>query len=177
MLRSKPTRFLCHTVLVVATAVCLLIDCPAQARAPVGESEPGRSPAGAFDHGVLWKVSGRGGEGGRPSYLFGTIHSDDPRVVQLPRQVRAAFDESDHFCMELLLDPRASSVLAQSVVFPQGQDLRAMIGGTLFEHHRAFDGRPRRAGTSVAAAETLGGAYDPEQSKAKDGPSPRSQPA
>lgn len=120
-------------MLVVATAVCLLIDCPAQARAPVGESEPGRSPAGAFDHGVLWKVSGRGGEGGRPSYLFGTIHSDDPRVVQLPRQVRAAFDESDHFCMELLLDPRASSVLAQSVVFPQGQDLRAMIGGTLFE--------------------------------------------
>ena len=116
--------------MILAPAVCLLLTRPALAQTPPGESTPTRSQTGAFDRGLLWKIDAGSP---RPSYVFGTIHSADPRVVRLPPQVQAAFDESEHFCLELVLDARASSVLAQRMVLAQGQSLRAVLGGMLFD--------------------------------------------
>ena len=107
--------------------MCLLLTRPALAQAPPGESTPTRTH---FDRGLLWKI---GTDSPRPSYVFGTIHSADPRVVRLPPAVQAAFDESEHFCLELVLDARASSVLAQRMVLAQGQSLREVLGGPLFD--------------------------------------------
>ena len=106
--------------------MCLLLTRPALAQTSPGESAPTRAP---FDRGLLWKI----GTDSRPSYVFGTIHSADPRVVRLPPAVQAAFDESEHFCLELVLDARASSVLAQRMVLAQGQSLREVLGGPLFD--------------------------------------------
>ena len=110
--------------------MCLLLTRPALAQTPPGESTPARSQTGAFDRGLLWKI---GTDSPRPSYVFGTIHSADPRVVRLPPAVQAAFDESEHFCLELVLDARASSVLAQRMVLAQDQSLREVLGGPLFD--------------------------------------------
>jgi uncharacterized protein YbaP (TraB family) len=45
---------------------------------------------------LLWKV-----EGPHPSWLFGTAHTDDPRVATLPRAVTVALDGSRSFHPEL----------------------------------------------------------------------------
>src|SRR5690606_7301047 len=47
--------------------------------------------------GLLWKLE-KSGE--RPSYLFGTMHMTDPRVVALPAAARKAFDAADTVVIE-----------------------------------------------------------------------------
>lgn len=51
-------------------------------------AEAARTPNGA---GLLWKIEKEGAE---PSFLFGTMHMTDPRVVTLPPDAQAAFDAS-----------------------------------------------------------------------------------
>lgn len=99
---------------------------------PAGESDQARPQTVAFDHGLLWKISNPHSTRAAPSYLFGTIHSEDPRVLHLPPKVQTAFDESAHFCTEVVFDAQASLVLAQSMLFSNGQNLRAVIGERLF---------------------------------------------
>ena len=47
--------------------------------------------------GVLWRIDR---EGVAPSYLFGTMHMSDPRVVALDARARAAFDASSTVVIE-----------------------------------------------------------------------------
>ena len=44
-----------------------------------------------WSHGLLWEISK---PGQTSSWLFGTIHSEDPEVLNLPAAVRQAFDAS-----------------------------------------------------------------------------------
>lgn len=55
--------------------------------------------AQAKDTGLLWKLES---PGGKTSYLFGTMHSDDPRVTDFSSQVMKSLLDSDVFLMELL---------------------------------------------------------------------------
>lgn len=55
--------------------------------------------AGRFEHGLLWRVEA---PGTAPSYLLGTLHSDDERVVNLSRGARRAFDRAKVVAMEAL---------------------------------------------------------------------------
>ena len=57
-------------------------------------SEAAKTPNGA---GLLWKIEK---EGAKPSFLFGTMHMTDPRVVTLPAQAQAAFDGSGTVVIE-----------------------------------------------------------------------------
>jgi uncharacterized protein len=52
----------------------------------------------------LWKIEK---EGLKPSYLFGTMHMTDPRVIDLTPEARTAFDTSDTVVIESteILDP------------------------------------------------------------------------
>jgi uncharacterized protein YbaP (TraB family) len=47
--------------------------------------------------GLLWKIEGAA----KPSYLFGTIHLSDPRVVQLAPDVKKAFEDSEKLAVEI----------------------------------------------------------------------------
>ncbi len=47
--------------------------------------------------GLLWKLEK---QGEKPSYLFGTMHMTDPRVVTLPAAAQAAFDAADTVVIE-----------------------------------------------------------------------------
>ena len=59
------------------------------------------APAQRFDRGLLWRVDV---PGAAPSYLFGSLHSDDDRLRSLPPPVRRAFSRSRVVAMEALND-------------------------------------------------------------------------
>ena len=52
----------------------------------------------AADKGRLWRVESAQHQ---VSYLFGTMHSDDPRVTELPALVNAAFTGATSVTLEM----------------------------------------------------------------------------
>ena len=85
---------------------------------------------GRFDAGLLWRIEGAGST---PSYLFGTMHSDDPGVVDLAAPVRQAFDRADAVTLEVTLDPESLLTLTQALMMNDGRTLDALLGSALFE--------------------------------------------
>ena len=94
------------------------------ARHPV--SEPGK----AAREGMLWKISRNGL---KPSYLLGTIHSDDPRVTRLRPEVARALDASDRFVMEMELDSGALMQFGSAMIMDPEKDLETLLGHALFK--------------------------------------------
>ena len=79
-------------------------------------------PADAgFTHGLLWRIEPA--DGAAASYLFGTIHSEDPRVLALPAPVLAAFDAARVLVLEVVPEP---DVLADSMAAMTYQDGRTL---------------------------------------------------
>lgn len=67
----------------------------------------------ALAQGLFWKIESAGSTA--PSYLFGTIHTDDARVTTFPPAVALAIRSVDAFMLEAL-PPRDLSIL----MMPQG---------------------------------------------------------
>ncbi len=98
----------------------------------------GSARAVAHGTGLLWKVEWHGVP---PSYVFGTIHSEDERVTTLPAPVQAAFDRARSFTMEMVLESEASTALASAMFLGDGQTLQGILGDELFEKAaRALEG-------------------------------------
>src|SRR5262245_17172816 len=81
----------------------------------------------ATDKPFFWRI-----EGQTPSYLYGTVHVPEPRVLELPEVVRQAFDASDVFNAEIPLDAATQAALMSKVMLPPGQDLRKIVGDEVF---------------------------------------------
>jgi hypothetical protein len=79
------------------------------------------------DKPFLWRI-----EGTVPSYLYGTIHVPDPRVLELPDVVRRAMDASDVFNAEIPLDAGTQMGMLGKIMLPPGQDLRTIAGDEVF---------------------------------------------
>lgn len=79
--------------------------------------------------GLLWTIEHAGQ---RPSILFGTMHLDDSRVNELPPAVQRAFDASDSFTMEAILDLAAVGTLTQAMFYPDSSSLRQALGEDTF---------------------------------------------
>ncbi len=79
-----------------------------------------------YGKGLIWKVEK---DGLQPSYLFGTIHLSDPRLLDLKPAARQAFDNSDTLALEIteLLDPKKMA----GVVFAAFQYTTYTDGTTL----------------------------------------------
>ncbi len=75
----------------------------------------------------LWRI-----EGSTPSYLYGTVHVPDQRVLDLPEVVRKAFDASDIIYTEIPLDAATQAATAARLMLPADQDLRKLAGDELF---------------------------------------------
>lgn len=88
----------------------------------------------AFGKGLLWRITAgpSPSEEESPSYLFGTIHSEDSRVTQLPAAVQHAFNSSTSFCAELSFDPSTLEQLGHGMRYSDGQNLQAILGADLF---------------------------------------------
>jgi len=72
----------------------------------------------AAEKGLLWKVEA---PNGKVSYLFGTMHSDDPRVNDFSPALLKALSDTDAFMMETLppTDP--------SIYYLKNQSLRELL--------------------------------------------------
>jgi len=90
-------------------------------------------------HGLLWEVSKAGAE---PAYLFGTIHTEDPDVLQLAKPVQQAFAASQAVVLEMLLDVDAMRHSSAAMLLMDGRSLSDMIGQSLFRQaSRAMQSR------------------------------------
>lgn len=86
-------------------------------------------PAARFNKGLLWRIEA---PGGATSHLFGTIHSDDPRVTALPEPVAKALDGSARFVMEAMLDGDSLMRMAEVMFYTDGRTLAQVIGEKLY---------------------------------------------
>ncbi len=76
----------------------------------------------------LWKI-----EGAHTTYLYGTIHVPDPRVVDLPPSVEAAFKDSQAVFTEIRMDSATQIGVQRKVMLPDDQRLRDIVGQPLFD--------------------------------------------
>lgn len=116
----------------------------------VAERHANRAPAtqARFDQGLLWRVEAKGRA--RPSYLFGTLHWDDERILKVPPAVSQAFERSTSFAPELLMDDDSIRRFRSAMIMGEPQ-LPAALGAELYgrieplldEHGIPRDWRPR----------------------------------
>src|SRR5215471_3003993 len=93
----------------------------ARARGQAPAIQPTQNP-------LLWRI-----EGPVPSYLYGTIHIPDQRVLALPAVVKKAIAASDAVYTEIPFDSNSLQTAAGAGQLPESQDLRTIVGAEVFE--------------------------------------------
>ncbi len=83
-----------------------------------------------YGRGLLWRVAR---DGVRPSYLFGTIHYSDPRVLSLPQEVAQAFANADIVALEVADFQGLEANAARAMVMNDGRSLEEIAGQPLFD--------------------------------------------
>ena len=71
-----------------------------------------------------------------PSYLVGTMHSEDPRVTGLMGQISPLIDQVEVVVIELVPDAVTVVAIGAATLLPQDQRLSELIGGPRFEAMR-----------------------------------------
>lgn len=90
------------------------------------------SAAAVAKPGLLFEIDATE-SGAPPCYLFGTIHSEDPRVLSLTTPAQAAFDQSTVFIMETIPDTQAVIRAMMAMVYTDGRGLAQVAGRPLYE--------------------------------------------
>ncbi|MCF8466602.1 MAG: TraB/GumN family protein [Sneathiella sp.] len=67
-----------------------------------------------------------------PSYIFGTMHSKDPRILHLPGAIMQAFMGSDTAIFETSLKNDELAASRDLMMLPTGKSLKAVIGEDRF---------------------------------------------
>ncbi len=83
---------------------------------------------------MLWKIEV---SGVAPSYILGTIHSEDPRVLDFSPGILKALKRVDTFIMEADVDLNSFSQMSASMIFTDGRTLKSVVGNQLYQ--RASD--------------------------------------
>lgn len=77
------------------------------------------------DQALFWSIQ----KGGQPvGYLLGTIHSEDPRVLEFSEDFLSKLRSSEVFAMELVPDVPTLERLTGYMHLPSGQSLESVIG-------------------------------------------------
>ena len=102
----------------------------------------GRLALGAGDvpngQGLLWKIERAELA---PSYLFGTIHITDERVLDLPPAVAAAFGAARSATFEVIMTDELRMTMARAMVLRDGRTLDSILGPELFREAAAAGAR------------------------------------
>lgn len=80
--------------------------------------------------GLLWEVSKP--DETTSSYIFGTIHSEDARVTELPEPVNDAFNQASHLALEILLDDNTTRVVLKALYFNDGRKLKSFVSADTY---------------------------------------------
>lgn len=89
------------------------------------------SAAQDFNHGLLWQISK---QGHASSHLFGTIHSEDSRVLaQLEQAPGRVLKSAKAVVIETELNAVASAQFAAAMFFTDGQKLRHLLEPEWFQ--------------------------------------------
>jgi len=84
----------------------------------------------ADEKGILWRIEGAANQ---PSYLLGTIHSDDARVTNVPASITRAFQQADSFSGEIKMDLASLMLASQATLLSDGQSLEQLIDPLLYK--------------------------------------------
>ncbi len=90
------------------------------------------------ENGLLWRIQA---EGASADYVFGTIHIEDPRVLDLPNPVTEALAGADTFVMELEPNLEFLTELASAMTYADDGNVEQLLGPELY----------RRAVTALAS--------------------------
>lgn len=101
-------------------------------------------------HPFLWTVESESSK--TTSYLYGTLHSADPRVLALPEVVASAIDRCDGLFLEIDLNAMSQQDSQARALLPASQSLRTILPESLYDRLRTYveDG-----GMSIAAYSQL----------------------
>ncbi|MFA6030531.1 MAG: TraB/GumN family protein [Elusimicrobiota bacterium] len=111
--------------------------------AALSESAPGAVPAcrgrvsvpgpslGELEHGrgLLWRVVA---PSGAVSWVFGTEHTDEGRVIDLLRRLRPFFETSRRIVNEVDMGDKAGEAYVGGIRLPAGRKLSTLIGPELY---------------------------------------------
>ncbi len=84
----------------------------------------------ADEKGILWRIEGAADQ---PSFLLGTIHSDDARVTSVPARVTHAFQQADSFSGEIKMDLPNLMRASQATLLSDGTSLDQLIEPALYK--------------------------------------------
>ena len=97
--------------------------------APLRRGAPVDLAAIEHGHGLLWRISGaQSGD----SFVLGTMHIAEPRVMKVVDAVQTQFAASQIFAMEVVLDESAMQQLGGAMVFHDGRRLSKLVDDGLF---------------------------------------------
>ncbi len=113
----------------VALGAACLADDP---HPPVANAD---APIAKQTAGILFEI--RSPESAGPSYLLGTIHSADARVAKLPAPIRAAFEGSTGFALEVIPDSTAIIKSMVTMTYTDGRTLRDALPEDLYRETAA----------------------------------------
>lgn len=114
----------------LAFSFCLAPPVLAAPCRPVQAEKPLSVDAENFKRGLLWKIETKGVA---PSYLFGTFHTNDPRITTLPCPVEEVFGRTASYTMEVIANGAGISSMAEAMYFSDGKKLKDVIGDTLYQ--------------------------------------------
>lgn len=80
---------------------------------------------GPYQRGLLFEVRAGAADS---CWLFGTIHSEDPRVMDLPAEVRGALEGSAVMALEVVPDAQAILRSMVTMVYTDGRTLEEVVG-------------------------------------------------
>lgn len=80
--------------------------------------------------GMLWKINV---SDVAPNYILGTIHSEDPRVLDFSPALQRTLKGAETFIMEANIDLNDFTQMSASMMFTDGRTLKSVIGDDLYQ--------------------------------------------
>lgn len=149
-LSRRFTSLLAALCLFAAVTPALAPEASQQVREKQGKGQTAtRAPVTATKHPFLWSIDGRGDRDFKvKSWLYGTMHLGDKRLITLPKVVNDARESADAlYCeLDMALLARSQLKMTKMMLLPKGQQLSDQLPPELYERLKKY---MRKHGSSI----------------------------